>query len=119
MVEQDSASRRAPPRGAALSTAGRIADLAAKRPTRVLGREPETQSGETAAPDSLHRSDSSRPLDRADANPAPVPQQAATVDLQWAGRGDPRQCAIPLCERTIATLQETPAGSWSESKSQP
>ena len=25
------------------------------------------------------------PLDRADANPAPVPQQAATLDLQWAG----------------------------------
>src|SRR5438552_6574472 len=31
-----------PPRGAALSTAGRIAGLAAKRPTRVFGREPET-----------------------------------------------------------------------------
>ena len=41
-------------------------------------------SRETAAPDSLHRSDSSRPFDRADANPAPVPQQAATLDLQWA-----------------------------------
>ena len=34
-------SRRAPPR-AALATAGRIADLAAKRPTRVFDREPET-----------------------------------------------------------------------------
>ena len=42
MVKQDSASRRAPPRRTALSTAGRIADLAAKRPTRVLGRESET-----------------------------------------------------------------------------
>ena len=42
MVEQDSASRRAPPSGAALSTAGWIAGLAAQRPTRVFGREPET-----------------------------------------------------------------------------
>src|SRR5216684_4515992 len=42
MVEQDSTSWRAPPGGAALSTAGRIADLAPKRPTRVFGREPET-----------------------------------------------------------------------------
>src|SRR5712691_1388525 len=42
MVEQDSASRGAPPGGAALSTVGRIADLAAKRPTRVFDREPET-----------------------------------------------------------------------------
>src|SRR5260370_41215579 len=42
MVEQDSASRGAPPRGAALSTAGWIAGLAARRTTRVLGRWPET-----------------------------------------------------------------------------
>src|SRR6266567_7467580 len=119
MVDQDSTSRGAATGGAALSTAGRIAGLAARPPTRVFGREPETQGVETAAPDSLHRSDSSRPLDRTDANPEPVPQQAATLDLQWAGRGDPRQRAIPLCERTIATLQETPADSWSESKSQP
>src|SRR6202021_3183653 len=48
MVKQDSASRRAPPRRAALSTAGRIADLAARRTIRVLGREPETKARETA-----------------------------------------------------------------------
>jgi len=53
--------------------------------TGVFGGEQETQGRETAASDSLHRSDSSRPLDRADANPAPFPQQAATMDLQWAG----------------------------------
>ncbi len=41
-VKQDCASRRPPPGGAALSTAGRIAGLAAQRPTRVFGREPET-----------------------------------------------------------------------------
>jgi len=84
-----------------------------------LAESRKHKGGETAAPDSLHRSDSRRPLDRADANPAPVPQQAATLDLQRAGHCDPRQCAIPLCKRTTATLQETPADSWSESKSQP
>ena len=42
MVEQDSASRRAPPRGATLSTTGWIAGLAARGATRVVSREPET-----------------------------------------------------------------------------
>ncbi len=42
MVEQDSASRRTPPRRATLSTAGWNAGLAAKPATRVFGREPET-----------------------------------------------------------------------------
>src|SRR5712692_3257517 len=42
MDEQDSASRRAPPGRAALSTAGWNAGLAAKPATRVFGREPET-----------------------------------------------------------------------------
>jgi hypothetical protein len=42
--------------------------------------KPKQASSDHLAPDSLHRSDSSRPLDRADPNPAPVPQQAATVD---------------------------------------
>ena len=59
--------------------------LAANAAARVIGGEPETPSNETAAPDSLHRSESSRALDRVDANPAPVPQQATTVDLQWLG----------------------------------
>ena len=36
---------------------------------------------QTAAPDSLHRSDSGRPLDRIDANAASLPQQTATLDL--------------------------------------
>ena len=86
MVKQAPTSRRAPPRGAALSTAGRIAGLAGRGATRVFGGEPETQGRETAASDSLHRSGSSGALDRADANPAPVSQQAATMDLQWPGR---------------------------------
>jgi hypothetical protein len=47
----------------------------------VIGGEPKTQSCETTTSDSLHRSDSSRPLNRADADAAPVPQQTATLDL--------------------------------------
>jgi hypothetical protein len=35
----------------------------------------------------MHYEKARRPLAGADANPAPVPQQAATLDLQWAGRG--------------------------------
>src|SRR5208283_3899892 len=38
------------------------------------------------ASDSLHRSDSGGEIDCADANPAPVPQQAATVDQNAALR---------------------------------
>src|ERR1035438_5830066 len=44
MVKQAPTSRVAPPRGAALSTAGRIAGLAARGATRVFGGEPETTS---------------------------------------------------------------------------
>ena len=62
------------PRGAALSTTGWIAGLAARGARGVFGREPKTEGGEIAAQDSLHRSDSSRPIDRADATPAPVPR---------------------------------------------
>ena len=42
-----------------------------------LAESRKHKGSETAAPDSLHRSDWSRPLDRADANSTPVPQQAA------------------------------------------
>src|ERR1700730_6055492 len=42
MVEQDCASRRAPPRGATLSTAGWIAGLAARGAVGVFDRAPET-----------------------------------------------------------------------------
>src|SRR5215469_1209454 len=64
---------------AALSTVGWIAGLAANAAPRVIGGEPEAYGGETAAPDSLHWSNWGRALDRVDANPAPVPQQATTV----------------------------------------
>src|SRR5215470_7885940 len=60
MVRQDRARGGAPASGAALSTVGWIAGLAANPAPGVIGGEPETQSLETAAADSLHRSDSGR-----------------------------------------------------------
>jgi len=36
------------------------------------------------------------PLDRADADPAPVPQQATAMALYWLRHRDPRQCAVLL-----------------------
>ncbi len=58
-------------------------------------------------------------IDGPDADTAPVPQQAAAVDLQWPGSGDARQRAISLRGRTTATFQEATADSWSQSESQP
>src|SRR3989442_12496329 len=56
-----------------MSSVGWIAGVAANPAPRVIGGEPETQSCETTTSDSLHRSDSSRPLNRVDADAAPVP----------------------------------------------
>ena len=85
VATEDRACRRAPACRAALSTVGWIAGVTTNPASRVIGGEPETQSLETAAADSLHRSDSGGPLDRIDANATPVPEQATTLDLQWLG----------------------------------
>jgi hypothetical protein len=50
---------------------------------------------------------------------APVPEQAATVDLQRSGSRDARQRAILLRGRTTATLEKAAAGSRPQSESQP
>ena len=90
MARQDRARGGAPASRTALSTVGRIAGHAANAAPGVIGGEPKTQSRETAAADSLHRSDSGSPIARVDANPAPIPEQATTVDLQWAGHRNAR-----------------------------
>ena len=84
----------------------------------LLAESRKHERDEIAAPDSLHRSDSGRSVDRADPDPSSVPHQAATVDLQRFGDRDARQCAIPLRGRTAATFQETTASSWAQPKSQ-
>ena len=117
VVKQDRGSRRAPAGRVLLPTARCSASFAPSRAARSVGREPKTWRYEIAAPDSLHRSDSGRSVDRAHPDPLPVPHQAATVDLQRSSDRDARQCATPLRGRTAATFQETTAGSWAQSKS--
>jgi transposase len=60
-------------RRAALSAVGWIAEVTTNPASRVIGGERKTQSHETTTSDSLHRSDPSRPLNRVDADAAPVP----------------------------------------------
>ena len=119
MAEQDCATRRAPPSRAVLSAAGWTVGCAAYGARRTFNREPETSGGENIAPDSLDRPVAGCLTAGLDADAPPLPQQAATVDLQRSGGGDARQCAASLCGRTIATFQKATTDPWSESKSQP
>ena len=81
MVEQDCAGRRAAPRGAVLSAAGWTTCFAEHRAWRTLGRKSETSGRENIAPGSLNRPASVCTVAGPDANPTPVPQQEAAVDL--------------------------------------
>src|SRR6266480_1298088 len=81
VATEDRACGGAPAGRVALSTVGWIAGVKTNPAPRVTGGEPETQSCETAASDSLHRSDPSRPPNRVDADATPLPQQTATLDL--------------------------------------
>ena len=74
--------------------------------TRSLGREPEAQRDEFAAPDSFDRSDSGGAADRSDSNAASFSHQAATLGLQRSGFEDLQQRRIPLCRGTTPALQE-------------
>src|SRR5712675_2454846 len=90
VVKQDRGSRRAPAGRVLLPTARCSGSLAPSRAARSVGREPKTCCHEIAAPDSLHRSDPGRSVDRADPDPSSVPQQAATMDLQRSSDRDAR-----------------------------
>ena len=57
----------------------------------------------------LDRPHPRRSADRADPDPASVPQQATTVDVQRTGDQYARQCATPVRGRTAATFEEAPA----------
>jgi hypothetical protein len=112
-------ARSTPPRRTVLSAAGWIAGLAAHRARRTVSREPPTSGSESSATDSFHRPASGRAAGRPYADTAPVPEQAAAVDLQRPGSRDTRQRAISLRGRTTATLEEATAGSRTQSQSQP
>jgi hypothetical protein len=58
-----------------------LMSIAAHCAKRTARREPETSSSETAAPDSFHRPAAGRAAGGLDADAAPVPEQAAAVDL--------------------------------------
>src|SRR6201993_3493339 len=118
MAEQDCAARCAPPSRAVPSADGWTVGGASHGARRTFSREPETSGGENIAPDSLDRPASGCPVAGPDADAPPVPQQAATMDLQRSGGGDARQCAASLCGRTTATFQKAIADPRSESKSQ-
>jgi hypothetical protein len=81
MVEQDCAGRRAPPRRAVLSTAGWTTGFAEHRAWRAVGRKSETSGRENIAPGSLHRPASGGTVAGPDADPTPVSQQEAVVDI--------------------------------------
>ena len=114
MVEQDHGSRRAPAGGTLLPTTRRVAVFAPTSPERAVGRGSETQRNEVATPDSWDWSAPGGSLGCVDADAPPIPHQAATVELQRASVGDPRQRAILHCRRTDTTFQETTATSWAE-----
>ena len=81
VAEKDFAGRGAPPRRAVLSADGWIAGPAAHRARRTVSREPQTSGRESLAPGSVHRPASGRAVAGPHADPAPVPEQAAAVDL--------------------------------------
>src|ERR1017187_10664490 len=107
MARQDSRSRRAPAGRTLLPTTRRPATGAQTSPERTVGRGEEAPCDEVATPDSWYWPASSGSLGGVDADASSVPHQAASVDLQRAGVGDPRQRAVPRRGGAATTLEET------------
>src|SRR5258707_11447154 len=106
MVEQDHRSWRAPASGALLPTTRRPAAGAPTSPERTVGRGEEAPCYEVTTPDSWYWSASRGSLGGVDADASSVSHQTATVELQRAGVGDPRQRAVPRRGGTATTLKE-------------
>jgi hypothetical protein len=79
----------------------------------------QARSNEVATPDSWYWSASSGSLGCRNADASSVPHQAATVDLQRAGVGDPRQRAVPRRGATATTLEQNRYTARSQYESQP
>src|SRR5271169_5483027 len=118
MARQDQPSRRASPGGDLLPAVGRIAVVARASTTRFVGRRPETQRDEIAAPDSFDWTDSGRFVDCSDADAASFSHQAATVGLLWFSIENLHERGIPNRGGTAETLQEIPGHPRTEPKSQ-
>ena len=106
MVEQDQGSWRAPAGRTLLPTTRRSAACAPTSPERAVGRGEEAPCDEVATADSWYWSASGGSLGGVDADASSVSHQAATVELQRAGVGDPRQRAVPRRGGTATTLEE-------------
>jgi len=104
MASKNYRSRRAPASGTLLRTTRRAAVLAQTSQERTAVRRTEAQRNEVATPDSWYWSASGDSIGCADADASSVPHQAATVELQWAWVGDPRQRAILHGRRTATTV---------------
>src|SRR5579862_8827007 len=118
MARQDQRSRRASPGGDLLPAVGRIAVVARASTTRSVGRRPEPQRDEIAAPDSCDWTDSGRSAHCSDADAASFSHQAATVGLLWFGIENFHQRGISNRGRPAETLQEIRGDSGVEPKSQ-
>src|SRR5580658_10921177 len=77
-------------------------------------RARNTQPGETALSDSCDWSDPVSGTAGHSADSAPLPQQAAAVDLQRIWHRDTKQRRSPECRRTAGTSEETELGSRTE-----
>src|SRR5579864_591264 len=118
MARQDHRSRRAPPGGDLLPAVGRLAIVARASTTRSIGRRPETQGDELAAPDSFDWTHSGRFVDCSDADAASFSHQAATVGLLWVSIENLHERGIPNRGGPAETLQEIPGHPRTEPKSQ-
>ena len=104
MASENYRSRRAPASGTLLRTTRRAAVLAQTSQERTAVGRTEAQRNEVATPDSWYWSAAGDSIGCADADASSVPHQAATVELQWAWIGDPRQRAILHGRRTATTV---------------
>ena len=101
-------SRRTPSCRTLLPAVRRLSGIAPASTTRTISGSPETSGHEITAADSLDRPHPRRSVDRSDANPPSLPDQAAAVGLLWIGAEDVHQWGISLRRWPTETLQEGP-----------
>src|ERR1700719_4194279 len=108
MARQNHRSRRASPGGDLLPAVGRIAVVARASTARSVGRRPETQRNEIAAPDSFDWTHSGCFAHCSDADAASVPNETATVGLLRFGIENLHERGIPNRGGPTETRQEIP-----------
>ena len=117
VAREDQRTRSAPPSGVLLPATRCAAMRAPASAARSAGGEQEAPSLETALPDSLDRSDPGRGVAGHSADSAPVPHEAAAMDLQRCRHRDHSSADHRVCRRAAATEEEG-RGSRAEQQSQ-